>query len=123
MSDFFRGKNTVRVLRPNHARDMFGDRIGDGEEFTIHEEHDCFISYTTAWAPPAEIKKFPISAVDRDVTLYFDRLPDIAMEDFVELGYNEYRYRVIVVDPYYSSIEPGRVATAVRISALETERK
>lgn len=121
MSNFFRGEHAVTVLRPNNERDIFGDRIDDGPEFDIHVEHDAFISYTTAWAPPAEINKFPISAVDRDVTLYFDRIPDIQMKDFVELEYNNYRYRVIVVDRYQSSIDPNRIGVSVRISALETE--
>lgn len=137
MSDFFRGKHRVKVLRPKYDRDMHGDRLpkrdihGDpistedeiADEFDVHYEDGCFISYTTAWAPPQEVKKFPISAVDRDVTLYFDRVPDITMNDFIHLSYNNYRYRVIVVDVYESSKFDGRVGCSVRMSALETEQR
>lgn len=114
----FEGKEYVTVIRPNQKRDRHGDRSDDTTTFRAGP---CSISYTTAWAPPAEIKKFPVSAVDRDVTLYFKKRPDIGMNDSIELDYNNYRYRVIVVDTYNKRSNGKEMGTAVRITALETE--
>lgn len=118
----FRGSDYVTVLSPTTKRDRHGDRAGGPNAFEERRVGPCSISYTTAWAPPKEVSKFPVAAVDRDVTLYFDMDPEITMNDFIVTDRTPYRYRVIVSDTYYKRSDGSIMGTAVRIAALETER-
>lgn len=114
----FRGTEYAKVLRPTGKRDRFGDQEGLSE----HTVGPCSIAWSTAWASIKEVVKFPINATDRDVTLYFDHLPDIQADDFMELtnSGSTTRYRVVALEPWLKRSNGEPFGMTVRISGIET---